>query len=194
MNNLFMLFTAALLIQGTPAIADEYQLDPDHSEIGFSIRHLVINSVRGAFREYSGGFAVDAQNKLLSAQAEIKVASVDTRVAKRDEHLRSLDFFETAKYPAITFRSTAIVPGEGGSYAVTGLLKIKNVEKEVRLTGELSGPIKDPWGMQRMGITLRGTIDRNDFGVSYNATMESGGLLIDKSVAVYLEGEGIRKQ
>lgn len=190
-RTLLSLLAAAVALVCAPAMAALYQLDPDHSEVGFGIRHLVINTVRGTFGEYGGSFSLDGQGNLASVQVEIKAASIDTRVAKRDDHLRSADFLETAKYPLIAFRSTSIAPGAGTTFTVTGLLRIREIEKEVRLTGELAGPIKDPWGKQRMGIVLRGSIDRNDFGVSYNGTMESGGLLIDNTVAVHLEAEGV---
>ena len=176
------------------AFAAQYDIDPDHSEIGFAVKHMVITNVKGAFLDYSAGFQVGDNNKLVALQADIAVKSIDTRIQKRDDHLRSGDFFEVSKYPEITFATTSVVPGTGNSYRVKGRLKIKNVEKEIVLDGELTGPVKDPWGNQRMGIVLRGKIDRRDFGVTYNKVLETGGLLIDNEVKIHLEGEGILKK
>lgn len=180
-----------LFLFGTPVLAGTYTVDADHSEIGFAVKHMVITNVKGAFRQHNSKFEVDKDNKLLSVQAEVTVDSIDTRVQKRDDHLRSPEFFDAAKYPAITFNSTSIKSVDGNSYIVTGILKIKDVAREITLDGELSGPVKDPWGNQRMGIILKGQIDRNDFGVTYNKVLETGGLLIDNTVAIHLEGEGI---
>lgn len=191
MKKLFILIGAALLLFAFPAFADVYSIDPDHSEIGFSVRHMVITNVNGAFREYKADLTVDDNNRLTAFQAEVKVASIDTRIQKRDDHLRSPDFFDVVKYPAITFKSGSVSPGAGNTFTVTGELKIRDVVKQVELDGELTGPVKDPWGNQRMGIVLRGRIDRNDFGVSYNKVLETGGLLIDNEVNVHLEGQGI---
>ena len=152
---------------------------------------MVITNVKGAFREYNAEFKVDASNKLVSVDAEIIVTSVDTRIQKRDDHLRSSDFFEAGKYPNITFTATSVVPGKGNNYKVKGDLKIKNIVQKIELDGELTGPVKDPWGNQRMGIVLSGHIDRREFDVTYNKVLETGGLLIDNLVNIHLEGEGI---
>jgi polyisoprenoid-binding protein YceI len=194
MKKLLIFVVSVLLFTASPVLADQYAIDPDHSEIGFSVKHMVITNVKGAFREYTAGFEVDANNKLVSVKADIIVTSIDTRIQKRDDHLRSADFFELAKYPTITFASSSVVPGPGNSFKVKGLLKIKGVIKEIELDGELTGSIKDPWGNQRMGIVLRGTIDRLKFGLNYNKILETGGLLIDNEVKIHLEGEGILKK
>lgn len=180
-----------LLLFGTQVTAAVYTVDPDHSEIGFSVKHMVITNVKGAFRVHASTFEVDQNNKLLSIQSEVNVSSVDTRIQKRDDHLRSPDFFDVAKFPAITFTSTSVKHVDGNSFAVTGNLKIKDVTREITLDGELAGPVKDPWGNQRMGIILKGQIDRNNYNVTYNKILETGGLLIDNDVMIHLEGEGI---
>ncbi len=194
MKKLIILITALLLFIGGPAIADVYVVDSDHTEIGFSVKHMVITNVKGAFREYTASFELDADNKLKSLTADIKVESIDTRIQKRDDHLRSPDFFDITKFPAITFKTTSVDPTGSNTYAVTGVLQIRDVVKEIKLEGELNGPVKDPWGNQRMGILLNGQIDRSEFGMTYNKVLETGGLLIGKEVKIHLEGEGILKK
>jgi len=182
------------LFTTSPALADQYAVDPEHTEIGFAVKHMVITNVRGAFRDYTASFEVDDSNRLVSLSGDIAVASIDTRIQKRDDHLRSPDFFDVEKYPAITFSTTSVTAGPDNSYKVKGLLKIKETEREIELSGELFGPVKDPWGNQRMGIVLRGQIDRRDFSITYNEILETGGLLIDNEVNIHLEGEGILKK
>ena len=191
MNKLLSILLTILFFSATQSLADQYTVDPEHGEIGFSVKHMVITNVKGAFREYNAEFKVDANNKLVSVDAEIIVTSVDTRIQKRDDHLRSSDFFEAGKYPKITFTATSVVPGKGNNYKVKGDLKIKNTVQKIELDGELTGPVKDPWGNQRMGIVLSGQIDRREFNVTYNKVLETGGLLIDNMVNIHLEGEGI---
>jgi polyisoprenoid-binding protein YceI len=191
MKKLLFILLSILLFSATQSLANQYTVDPEHSEIGFSVKHMVITNVKGAFREYNAEFKVDTNNKLLSVNADIIVVSVDTRIQKRDDHLRSSDFFEADKYPKITFTATSIVSGTGNKYKVKGDLKIKKTVQEIELDGELTGPVKDPWGNQRMGIILEGQIDRRKFDVTYNKVLETGGLLIDDLVNIHLEGEGI---
>ena len=194
MKKLIFFFFSLVLLFPLTIHADQYAVDPDHSEIGFVVKHMVITNVKGAFREYNAGFVVDENNKLVSFNADIVVNSIDTRIQKRDDHLRSEDFFEIAKYPRITFATSKITPLADNTYKVEGLLKIKDTEKEIELDGELIGPVKDPWDNQRMGIILKGQIDRRNFNVTYNKILETGGLLIDNEVKVHLEGQGILKK
>ena len=194
MKNLLILAVSLIFFTASSALADQYKIDPDHSEIGFAVKHMVITNVKGAFREFNAGFEVDSDNKLVSVQADVAVKSIDTRIQKRDDHLRSADFFEVTKYPTITFKTTSISPGSGNGFTVKGILKIKETEKEIALDGELTAPVKDPWGNQRIGIILKGKIDRRDFNVTYNKVLETGGLLIDNEVKIHLEGQGILKK
>lgn len=191
MKKLIIFIFSLLLFSPLAVHADQYVIDSDHAEIGFAVKHMVITNVKGAFREYNVGFEVDKDNKLVSLKANIVVSSIDTRIQKRDDHLRSADFFEVAKYPEITFVTTSVVPDDRNTYKLKGLLKIKDTEREINLDGELTGPVKDPWGNQRIGIVLRGQIDRRNFNVTYNKILETGGLLIDNEVKIHLEGEGI---
>jgi len=191
MNKLLLLISTIVLLTGGTSLAEVYTVDPNHAEIGFSVKHMVITNVKGAFREYTSHFEIDTNNKLTALSAEVDVKSIDTRIKKRDDHLRSADFFEVEKFPSITFKSLSVKPESNNRYTVTGELKIRDISKPVELTGELVGPVKDPWGNQRMGIVLNGQIDRKVFGLTYNKVLESGGLLIGDEVKIHLEGEGI---
>jgi polyisoprenoid-binding protein YceI len=191
MKRIIISLTTLLLIICGTAIADVYVVDSDHAEIGFSVKHMVITNVKGAFREYTAGFEIDGTGTLKSFTADIKVESIDTRIKKRDDHLRSPEFFDVARFPTITFRSTSIVPSSGNTYQVTGVLQIRDVARKITLEGKLNGPVKDPWGNQRMGISLMGKIDRRVFGLTYNKVLETGALLIDNEINIHLEGEGI---
>ncbi len=153
---------------GESVQAASWSLDPAHSSVGFTVRHLGIVHVRGHFNEYEGAIYYDGENiESLRVEATIQAASVDTSVERRDDHLRSEDFFEVATYPAITFHSTGVVDHDDG-YALEGALTIKEVTKPVRLPLVVNGPAGDPWGNQRIGIELAGSIDRHDFGVGFD--------------------------
>ena len=171
------LVTGIALGIGTAAQADEhgaavYGLDTAHTTVGFSIRHMGIANVRGHFDEYEAEIHYDGENLAsLVVSATIHAASINTQNQRRDDHLRSADYFEAETYPALTFKSTGVVPHDDG-HALTGHLTIKDVTKEVTLPFELSGPIEDPWGGQRIGISIGGQINRQDFGVAYDATAD----------------------
>lgn len=178
----------------TQAGAAEYKLDTSHTEVGFSVKHMVITRVKGAFRDFSGHFVVDEQKGLVSFETEVKAASIDTRINKRDDHLRSPDFFDVATYPKITFTTKSVENSGKNTFIILGDLQIRDVSKPVKLKGELTGEVNDPWGNKRVGIVMKGTINRKDFGLTYNKVLENGGLLIGSDVDVSLEGEGIRKR
>jgi polyisoprenoid-binding protein YceI len=161
----------------TDAQADEHDatvhaLDKAHTAVGFSIRHMGIANVRGHFDEYEGEIHYDGENLAsLVVTATIQAASINTQNQRRDDHLRSADYFEADTYPVLTFKSTGVVP-HGDGHALTGHLTIKEVTREVTLPFELSGPIEDPWGGQRIGISIGGQINRQDFGVAYDAAAD----------------------
>lgn len=193
------LFTTALALTlalslASASWAEEYVIDPAHSQIGFAVKHMVITKVRGVFEQYNASFALDKNNALISATAEIEAKSINTRIEKRDNHLRSEDFFFAEKHPQITFVSRKAARSADGSYELIGVLTIRGVSKEVTLRGELSGPVKDPWGYQRVGFQATTTINRKDFGLMWNQTLETGGVLVGDEVEITLEGEGILKQ
>lgn len=161
-----------------------WTLDAAHSHLGFSVRHMMISTVRGQFNKFSGNLELDEQDLTRSrAVAEIEVASIDTGVADRDGHLRSADFFDAAKYPTIRFASRAIAR-DGDGYRITGDLTMHGVTREVTFDAEVSGPAKDPWGNVRYGVVLTGTIDRKDFGLTWNQALETGGVLVGEKVKV----------
>jgi polyisoprenoid-binding protein YceI len=168
-----------------------WNFDHAHSSVGFTIRHLLVSKVRGTFTKWSGKLAIDEQDLSRShVEVEIDVASIDTHEPQRDAHLRSGDFFETEKHPTMTFRSKRVEPAGKERLAVVGDLTIRGVTREVTLDVERGGVVpKDPWGMRRAGFTAAVTIDRKDFGVTYNATLDHGGLALGEQVAIVIEIE-----
>lgn len=164
-----------------------WQIDKSHSEVGFSVRHMMISNVRGRFSEFEADVQLDPKSLAsASVSAKINVASISTGEPKRDEHLRSADFFDTAQYPNIEFRSERVAQS-GSELEVSGQLTIHGTSRPVTLKGEVEGPSKDPWGNQRVGFTLQGEIDREDFGLTWNQALETGGVLVAKKVKLNLE-------
>ena len=190
-----MVFAVFMLLAGvSSAFAAEYSVDTAHSDIGFTVAHMVISKVRGAFDNFTGSFDLDEKGKLKSVEAVIDVKSINTRNEKRDADLRSANFFDIANYPTLKFKSTSVNVNADGSYTVKGNLTIRNVTKEVVLMGNLVGPSKDPWGNTRIGFSARGLINRKDFGLTWNKTLEAGGLLVGDEVTLSLDGEGVQKK
>ncbi|UCE72306.1 MAG: polyisoprenoid-binding protein [Nitrospiraceae bacterium] len=194
MRKLILVLIASLLMYAVPSGAAVYELDPAHTAVGFSIEHMVISNVKGVFGSYEGSFELDETNKMTSAKAVIDVKSIDTKIEKRDNHLRSPDFFDVAKYPSMTFKATSVKHKSGQAFTLTGDLTIRGITKSVVLEGEIRGPIKDPWGMTRAGIIVEGMIKRRDFGLTWNKLLETGGLVVGETVTIQVEGEGILKK
>lgn len=170
-----------------------YQLDPSHTHIGFVARHAMVTKVRGSFNEVRGTGSFDADDPSASrVEVTIDVASVDTRSADRDAHLRSDDFFATDTYPTMTFASTAIEQVAADRYRVTGDLTIKDLSRPVTFEVELTGPAIDPWGNLRLGLTGSTTVNRRDWGLAWNAALEAGGVLVSEKVTLELEASAIR--
>ena len=170
-----------------------YAIDPTHSRIGFVARHAMVTKVRGSFNEFEGTGHFDADDPSRShLRLSIKAASIDTRNADRDAHLRANDFFDTERYPELTFVSTAVDQVDHDHYRVTGDLTIKGVTKPVTLELELTGAAVDPWGNQRIGLEGGTVINRKDWGVSWNAALEAGGLLVSEKVALEFEVSAVR--
>lgn len=171
-----------------------YNIDPSHSSASFSIKHMMIAKVHGAFEKMSGKLEYDAKNPLQSKiEVSIDAASVNTREAQRDQHLRSADFFDVEKYPAITFKSTR-VEGEPGDLKVIGDLTIHGVTLPVTLNVE--GPtdeMKDPWGNLKIGASATTKIKRKDFGLTWNAALEAGGFLVGDDVTVQLDVQFVKQ-
>ncbi len=162
-----------------------WKIDPVHSEVTFSVRHAMVTTVRGHFKVISGILEIDEahpENSMVDAQAE--TASVETRDANRDAHLRSADFFESEKYPIITFKSTSVEPQGDAKYRVLGDLTMHGVTKAVVFDAEYSGQAKDAYGAQRAGLEAEATINRKDFGLSWNVGLEAGGVLVSEKVKI----------
>jgi polyisoprenoid-binding protein YceI len=172
-----------------------YAIDPAHSRIGFVARHAMVTKVRGSFNEFVGSGYFDAESPASSRVAlTIKAASIDTRNADRDSHLRSNDFFDMETYPEITFVSTAVEQTREGEYRVTGDLTIKGVTKAVDVDFEYTGTAVDPFGNNRIGFEGTTTLNRKDWGVSWNAALEAGGVLVSEKVTLELEVSAIRTE
>jgi polyisoprenoid-binding protein YceI len=172
-----------------------YDLDPAHSVAAFKVRHLMISNVKGEFTRVSGSVDFDAANPANSAiNITIDATSISTREPQRDEHLKSPDFLDVAKFPTITFKSEDVIPSGGGTYEVTGELTIHGVAQQVALAVEDVTPeAKDPWGFLRRGATASVTIDRKDFGLVWNSALETGGLMVGEDVHITIDVELVRK-
>lgn len=183
-----------LLAGAAPAIAETvWQIDPAHTSVQFSIRHMMVSNVRGQFSKVTGTVRADDQDLTRSVvEATIEAASIDTREPKRDEHLRSPDFLDVTKYPTITFKSKRITRSAEGRYAVLGDLTLHGVTREVTL--DVIGPtpsVKDPRGGLRAGAQASARIDRQDFGIAWSKLLEGGGLVVGNEVAITIEAEGV---
>jgi|SRR5690606_4822401 len=171
-----------------------YVLDPSHSRIGFVARHAMITKVRGSFNEVDGSGFFDAANPENSnLSLTIKAASIDTRNEDRDNHLRSNDFFDMEKYPEITFRSTKVEAKGDSVYTVTGDLTMKDVTKSISFDLELSGPARDPFGNDRIGLEGSTVVNRKDWGITWNAPLEAGGVLVGEKVTLEFEVSAIKQ-
>jgi polyisoprenoid-binding protein YceI len=176
------------------SLPETYAIDKSHSEAAFQVRHLV-TKVRGRFKDFEGAVRVDRERpEGSSIEFSIDAASVDTDVADRDTHLRSPDFFDVAKYPRITFRSSRIQPRGDDRYDVTGTLTIRGVAREVTLSVTFLGSARDPWGNERAGFELETKLDRKDYGMIYNAALDNGGLLLGDEVRIVINIQAIRQE
>jgi polyisoprenoid-binding protein YceI len=174
-------------------ITGEYTIDATHSRLGFSTRHAMVTTVRGAFKEFSGEAVVDTENPAASkVTVTIKAASIDTGVADRDGHLRSADFFDAETYPDITFVSTD-VSRDGADWTVTGDLTIKDVTKPITIEFESTGSARDPFGNTRLGFEGRATINRKEWGLNWNAALETGGFLVSDKIKLDFDISAIAK-
>ena len=187
----FALTLALALFLCTSAWAATYKIDLDHTTVAFKIRHLFSNVI-GHFKQFEGTFEYDLKTpEKWGASATIQAASIDTNVAGRDKHLKSSDFFDVEKYPAITFKSTGVTDATENGAKLNGLLTIHGVEKPVTLDLQIHGVGKDPWGNTRAGFTATTKVNRKDFGLTWNKAVESGQLLVGEEVEITLEVEGI---
>ncbi|MCC6219882.1 MAG: polyisoprenoid-binding protein [Deltaproteobacteria bacterium] len=175
--------------------AADYDIDAEHTHIMFQIKHMGISNVKGSFDRFQGTFSFDPENiKAAKASANISTESINTGVKKRDDHLRSDEFFGAAKHPSITFVSKEISEIDGNSFKVSGDLSIAGITKQITLDAEFGGIAKDPWGNERAAFSASTKINRHDFGITWNKVLETGGLVVGDDVKISIEVEGIRKQ
>ena len=175
---------------------DTYQIDPAHSSVQFSVRHMMISNVRGSFSGIKGTVVYDSDNPSGSTiEAEIDAASINSHDAQRDEHLRGPEFLDTARYPTITFKSTKVERAGEGELKVTGDVTIHGVTKPVTLTVEdISSDAKDPWGKTRAAASAKTKLNRKDFGLSWNVALEAGGVLVGDEIKLEFEIEAVKAQ
>ncbi len=177
----------------TESATGTYAIDPTHSRIGFVARHAMVTKVRGSFNEFTGTGYFDAENPAGShLELTVEAASIDTRNADRDGHLRSNDFFDMEAYPQITFASTSVEQVDDTTYRVTGDLTIKGVTKPVTVDFDYEGTAVDPFGNHRLGLDGRVVINRKDWGVTWNAPLEAGGVLVSDKVTLEFEVSAIK--
>jgi polyisoprenoid-binding protein YceI len=184
---------AGLFLAGTTFAADKYELDPVHTRIGFTARHLMINNVSGRFTEFTGNILYDEQDLSKSTvSVKIQAASVNTENKMRDDDLRSANFFDVAKYPEITFQSSRFEK-QGDGYLCIGTLAMHGASKEITIPFTVLGKIKDPWGNTRIGLEGEFRIDRRDWGLTYSKTLDSGGLVVGNDIKIDLNAEAVKK-
>lgn len=172
----------------------KWAVDVSHSSIDFSVRHMMIAKVKGTFHSFEAQIEADAED-LTSANIlfQVDISSIDTRNSDRDTHLRSADFFDSEQHPKMTFQSTQITKTSDGEYAVTGDLSIHGITKPESFDVTFEGVGKDPWGNEKVGFSAVGSIKRADFGLTYNAVLETGGVLIGDEVKISIEIEAVKQ-
>ena len=181
-------------VQTAPAAGTKttWKLDPSHTLVEFSAKHLMITTVKGRITDIDGTIRTDEKNpQNSSVDVVLKAASLDTRTDQRDQHLRSADFLDVEKFPEIKFRSTRI-QGDKDSFKLTGDLTIRDVTKPITLEVEFEGRNKDPWGGERVGFSAKGKIDRREFGLTWNQALETGGVVVGNEIKISLEVEAIK--
>lgn len=174
-----------VLTQGT------WNVDASHSSVEFRVKHMGLATVKGFFSDFEGSLVV-AEDGTVSASGAVKAESLNTRSSQRDEHLRSADFFDVENHPELTFRSTSIEPAGEDTYKVTGDLTIRGTTNQVELEAVTTGTDQDPWGNTRVGLEVSGEIDREQYGLTWNQALESGGVLVGKKVKIQLDISAVK--
>lgn len=170
-----------------------WQIDSAHSQIQFSVRHMMISKVRGEFQKFSGTVNFEENNPAnTTLDIQIDINSINTREAQRDGHLKSADFFNAEVYPSMAFKSTSVQVTGSNTAVLTGDLTIRDVTKEVKLDVEFLGFAKSPWGSTNAGFTAHGSLNREDFGLVWNVALETGGVLVGKEIEINIETELIK--
>jgi len=183
------LIVVAAMISGSAFAAEVFVVDKAHTDIGFSVKHLVISSTKGNFGDFDGKIMYDAEDVTKSSvEMTIKTASIDTDNEDRDKHLRSGDFFDVEKYPEITFKSKRIENRDDGMVAI-GDFTMHGVTKEIQLPFTITGVVKDPWGNTKMGVEAETKIDRTDYGLTWSKVLETGGLVVGNEVKIMISAE-----
>jgi polyisoprenoid-binding protein YceI len=176
------------------AISMAWNIDAAHSHVTFSIRHMIVSTVKGRFNVLSGTLEINPANPANSwVQAEVDAASIDTGESNRDKHLQAPDFFDVEKYPKITFKSTKVEPVRDNEYKVTGDLTMHGVTKLVVFDVEYSGEVKDPYGFRRAGFSGKTKINRKEWGLTWNALLEAGGAMVGDEVKIEIDLEAVTK-
>lgn len=184
--------TAAVQTAPATGAKTQWKLDPTHTAVEFSAKHLMITTVKGRITDVDGIITIDERNPgNSSVSATLKATSLDTRTEQRDQHLRSGDFLDVEKYPEIKFRSTRI-EGDKDSFKLTGDLTIRDVTRPITLDVKFEGQTKDPWGGERVGFSGSGKIDRRDFGLTWNQVLEAGGLTVGNDIKISIEAEAVK--
>src|SRR5687768_17908240 len=175
--------------------SERWEIDSSHSGIHFSVRHLVIAKVRGQFSRWTGTLQVPADRDFTRASLDVVIdaSSIDTGVADRDAHLRSADFFDVERYPEITFKSTTVTQTAADRLRVNGALTIKDVTRDVVLDVEVLGQAKDPWGNERAAFSATTSIDRREFGLTWNQVLETGGVMVGDRIDITIDIEAVRQ-
>lgn len=169
--------------------AQKWAIDPSHTEVKFKVKHLVISTVTGSFKSFSGEvFSENEDFDGAEVSFTIDVASIDTNSGDRDNHLKSDDFFSAEKFPQITFRNGKLTKS-GGDYKLTGDMTIRDVTKQVTLEVDYNGTVKDPWGNQKAGFELSGKLNRKDFNLTWNVVTEAGGMLVGEDVKLEISAQ-----
>ncbi len=172
--------------------AGTWSLDPTHAHIGFTVRHMMVAKVRGSFADFSAEITIGENPLESSLSAVVQMASIDTGNADRDGHLRTNDFFAIDEFPTMTLVSTSFADNGGGSYTMNTDLTIKGVTKPVAFELEFEGTGQDPWGNTRAGFSASATINRKDFGIEWNAPLETGGVLVGEQVKIEIDAEIVK--
>jgi polyisoprenoid-binding protein YceI len=171
----------------------KFDLDPAHTRVGFVAKHLMVSKVRGGFTKANGSIVI-AEDPLQShVEVDIDASSIDTGVADRDGHLKSPDFLNVEQWPSLTFKSTRVVGFSGGEFKLVGDLTIRDVTREVELDVEFEGHAKSPWGKEVIGFSATTEIDREEFGITWNQALETGGVLVGKKIKIEIGAEGVRQ-
>jgi polyisoprenoid-binding protein YceI len=177
----------------TPVPTGTWNVDPSHSSVEFQVKHLGIATVRGHFEQFEGSLHVADNGSEVRATGLVKTASVNTNEDKRDDHLRSADFFDADQYEHITFESKAIVPVDDDTFEITGDLSLHGVTREITLKAEVTGTEEDPWGNERVGLEVTGQLNRGDYGMTFNQALGSGNMLVSDKVKLALDISAVKE-